>query len=420
MGRKRWKRRDILKALAVAAGGLLLGQPWRRRGPTVPSLAQGLNLTPRAYLPLVMKGGGSPSSGVVHVRAPGATYWDFGNNYYGNYVDQSAVDQMVDRGVMELTGTSSVAAAWQAIVPGYTPGKGIAIKVNFNNCFYCDMCREGCDEWQMIIDALVHPVNGIIRGLRTAYPNFENSDIWIYDATIGRDPSNSHRQIPKRFKEGLRPEYAGVRFFDQGCNEIAGYTSNDPTAAVVWHNPSGVPTPPTVQVTDVLVNATYVINIPIMKRHLGTGVTLSFKNHFGSIANPHPLHDWVYSGSSHYSKDYSPLVDIYRNPNILDKTVLTVGDGLFGNWEGNERKSKRWITFGNSAPDSLFFSTDPVAIDCVMADFLEAEDEAQGIAFLDMSRDYLVYAASLGLGVYEQGDPWGSGYSQIEYRYIEL
>lgn len=31
------------------------------------------------------------------------------------------------------------------------------------------------------------------------------------------------------------------------------------------------------------------------------------------------------------------------------------------------------VTFGNKPPNSLFFATDPVAIDCVMYDFLDAE-----------------------------------------------
>jgi len=332
---------------------------------------------------------------------------------------------MVDQGVIELTGTSSVSAAWQAIVANYTPGKAIAIKANFNNCWYCDMCRENCETWQLAIDALIHPINAIIRGLRTAYPSFQNSDIWVYDATIGDNPGVSERRIPARFKDGCL--YSGVRFFDAAnqypCSGTsrATYNSTDSTATVTWHNPGGIPTPPTIKVTDVLVNAAYIINVPIIKRHLGTGITLSFKNHFGSIAYPNQLHNWVCRGSTNYGgTNYNPVVDIYRNPNIQGKTVLILGDGLYGNWEGNERKSRPWRTFGNRAPDSLFFATDPVAIDCVMADFLEQEDIQQSIEFFPMSRDYLIYAASLNLGTYEKGNPWGSGYSQIQYHRIEL
>ena len=73
---------------------------------------------------------------MVHVHSTDATFWDFGSDYYGSFVDQDVVNEMVDRGVMELTGASSVAEAWQELVPGYQSEKAIAIKVNFNNSFY--------------------------------------------------------------------------------------------------------------------------------------------------------------------------------------------------------------------------------------------------------------------------------------------
>jgi len=50
-----------------------------------------------------------------------------------------------------------------------------------------------------------------------------------------------------------------------------------------------------------------------------------------------------------------------------------------------------------------------------MCDFLHAEK-----SIWDMSDDYLVNAAAVGLGTYERGDPWGSGYNQIDYVKIEL
>lgn len=356
------------------------------------------------------------------MHSTAATYWDFGSNYYGNYVRQEVVNEMVDRGVMELTRASTVAEAWQIIIPGYAPGKAIAIKVNLNNSFYCDRCQTNCAEWQLAIDALVHPVNAVIRGLKQAYSNLEHSDIWVYDATVGYNPPNSERQIPDNvFADPCRNLYPGVRFFDQGCQEETGYTSNDPSANITWRNPGSIPTPPTRQVTNVLVNATYLINMPIMKKHGGTEVTLSFKNHAGSISNFRPFHDWVYYGGGYYSSSYNPLVDIYRNPHIQNKTVLTIADALFGNWEKNDTKSQPWVTFGNQAANSLLFATDPVAIDCVMCDLLNAESVQRGRAPLrDMADDYLVLAADAGLGTYERGDPWGSGYSQIDYDRIEL
>jgi len=449
-------RRKLLKALAAAAGGVGLGKvlgssllrgiaqeldkyvylpfiskaetpfPGPTAGPTSTSTPTSTpTATPTATptstptaTPTSTPTSPPTDSRVVHVHSDAATFWDFGDDYYGDFVDQDVVDAMVDRGVMELTGASSLTQAWQTLVPNYVPGKAIAIKVNFNNCFGCDKCRTDCtDAWEPSIDALIHPINAIIRGLLQAYANFETNDVWVYDATIGYDPPWSGRGVPQVFKDSCL--YPGVRFFDQSaydCSETAGYASADPTAAITWHNPPDIATPPPAQVTDVLVDASYHINMPVMKKHVGVAVTLSFKNHFGSIPNCAPLHDWIMgSGPHNGGTRYNPMVDIYRNPHILGKIVLTVGDALFGNWENNIGKPSPWVTFGDSAPNSLLFSTDPVAIDCVMCDLIDAETW-----MFSGYDDYLVYAAACGLGTYERGDPWGSGYNQIDYQKIEV
>lgn len=347
---------------------------------------------------------------VVHVHAAGATFWDYGSTYYGDYVDHDVVDAMMDAGVMALTGLGSVAEAWRAIVPEYAPGRTIAVKINMNNCYHCDLPRVGCADWQLALNALIHPVNAIVSGLRRAYADFHEGDVWVYDGTMGGNPPVSQRRISGRMKAGCL--YPGVRFMDTGCSEPATYDSASPTAPVAWRPPVGVPMPPAVRVTDVLVNATYVINMPIMRRHGAAGVTLGFKNHFGSVADCSQLHDWILWDDGHpEGLRYSALVDLYQNPNIAAKTVLTVGDGLYGNWESNTTKAKPWRTFGGRAAESLFLSFDPVAIDCVMTDILHAEMPVSPMADV-----YLQLAAQASLGVYERGDPWGTGYARIRYH----
>lgn len=106
------------------------------------------------------------------------------------------------------------------------------------------------------------------------------------------------------------------------------------------------------------------------------------------------------------------------NPHIRAKNRLVIGDALFGNRRNNSGKPERWDTFGNAAPNSLFFATDPVAIDSVMCDFLEAEEWIN-----DEPNEYLRLAEEAGLGVYERGDPWqqpyGTGYERIDYVRLE-
>jgi hypothetical protein len=155
-----------------------------------------------------------------------------------------------------------------------------------------------------------------------------------------------------------------------------------------------------------------VINLPTLKGHVtGAGVTLGFKNHMGSTNNPPAFHAYVWPPplGQYFRWDYNAFVDLYINPHIRNKTVLTIGDGLFtgDRWDSAPLLMK---TFDHQTPNSLFFSTDPVAVDSVMYDFLAAEWTLRAGA-----DNYLRLASEMGLGVYERGDPRGTGYQQIEY-----
>lgn len=356
-------------------------------------------------------GGGGSSGGdappvqlkgrVIHVHSPQATNWDFGQDYYGRFVDQSVVDAMVDRGLMDLTGTNTVEAAWRRLIPDYAPGKAVAIKVNFNNSPGCGGCETGCADGELQSDALMEPVNSVVRGL--VLIGVAEQDIWIYDAS---------RRIAGRFTS--RCLYGNVRFIDSGCNDPAGFVSSDTDAPITFSPPAPIPLPPAQRITDVVVNASYLINMPLVKMHFGAGVTLGFKNHFGTIDNRAGLHDYVWPWGAYYTDTYNPLVDIHLNPHIANKTVLVIGDGLFGNRVSQSGKPQRWSTFGDGAPNSLIFATDPVAADSVMCDLLAAEGSVPA-----MADDYLMLAANAGLGTFERGDPWlqpyGSGYNAILY-----
>lgn len=412
---KKISRRQLLKTLAAATGltGLckVLGIPLKQ--------GKAWELEEHAYLALVTKSGPdtptptstatptstptSPPTGspVVHVHAADATSWDFSTGWYGDYVNQSVVNEMVDEGLRQLTGEATVAAAWQVLLPGYAPGKAIAVKVNFNN--------SSCADSDNIIDALIEPVNALVRGMKEL--GVQEEDVWVYDAS---------RCVPDRFR--TRCLYPNIRFFEGGytiCgDDRATFNSNDPTSEINFGHPNLT----TRRITDAVINATYLINMPILKDHGIPGVTLGFKNHFGTIddikgSGDDNLHYYIKPDDPLYSPSRNPLLDIYLNPHIRYKTVLTVGDGLYGK-VGTSTTPQRWSTFLDDAPNSLFFAMDPVAIDCVMFDILDAEPIYHP-RWDGLEDDYLELAAGAGLGVYERGDPWGSGYSRIDYLKID-
>ncbi len=389
----RMTRRQFLSRTAAAAGCLALSAANGR-------LPLQADAEPRAPGPLSGARPSAPAAPtaapprVVHVFNPYATSWDYATGWYGDHVSQAEVDRMVDEGLMSLTGTSSPAAAWQALIPGYVPGERVAIKVNLNNATVAD-----ADNY---IDALIEPVNRIIGGLTEM--GVAESDIWVFDAA---------RAIPDRFRAGC--DYPQVNFSGRGVND-RGFSLAE---RVVFAPPAGVPAVPEQCISQVLVDAHYLVNMPIMKKHSHAHVTLSFKNHFGTIEQCAEVHPPVFPESATYTPDYNALVDIYRHPQFVGKTVLTVGDGLFASRYTQSSPPAPWITFGSRAPNSLFFSRDPVAIDCVMYDFLEAE-----AGVLPGADDYLVLAAQAGLGVFEHRAPGATDragwYSLIDYVYRDL
>jgi uncharacterized protein (DUF362 family) len=352
------------------------------------------------YLPMVSNRTiESGSQGrVLHIHAPAVTDWYFDSAlYYGRTqapgvpgVSQSVVDAMVERGLCELFGLQigSSAEAWHRLTPDYVPGDRVAIKVNLNNSFECDTT-------DLAIDAIAQPVNAVVGGLMVR--GVREQDIIVYDAI---------RSFPDRVYQELI--YKGAKIHDEA----------DPDAVVQFFPPSGGL--PTVRLCDTLIEAKYLINMPILKGHPLAGVTLGFKNHFGSTNNPSGMHDYV---STTYSRidQYDALVDLFANPHIRYKTVLTIGDGIYGSRRYQNTPPQPWTTFGGASPCSLFFSTDPVAIDCVMHDLLKEE---RGASQPGVSNSYLELASSAGMGIYERGNPWqtpyGSGYDKIVYQRIEM
>ena len=437
--KKPMSRRKMLTMMAALAGGAgLVGV--QRLLTTGGSQALSAGMTPQAYLPLVSGSAPTatptatltptatatqthtpthtttatatrtstptrtatptaittPGTGpkVIHVHSPNATSWNFNSGWYGDYVNQGKVNDMVDQGLMALENTATVVDAWRAILPAYAVGQKIAIKINLNNA-------TGNDS-DNVIDALPQPINAVIRGLKAI--GVAESDIWVYDVTNGMHTG----EMPVRLVNKIAALYPGVQF-----HANTGYST---TEKIHLNVPAGKPSVSDPPICNALVNATYLINMPIMKKHWGAGVTLAFKNHFGSFDRCDLLHWSTYFDDPAYTSTYNVLLDIYNNRHFRNKTVLTIGDGLYGARINNyDEVPSSWSTFGYQAPNSFFFSKDPVAIDCVMCDFLEAQG---GIR--PGSDDYLKLAATAGLGVFERGQPWGAGYGRINYTRIEL
>ncbi len=331
---------------------------------------------------------------VVHVADSAATSWDYATGWYGDYVDQEVVTAMVTEGLLTLTGRQTLRGAWEVLIPDFQPGEKLAIKVNFNNVSSDPPSGNA-------IDAIIEPVNALLGGLIDY--GFAPSDITVFDVTR----SNwNHGILPQRFTDGC--DYEGV-VFDEWITNAQAFSDT----AVVRFDTSSGPGISDRPLARTVVEADYLIDVPVTKAHDYAGLTLSFKNHFGTFNRCDYLHNYVFTSGSYWTPDYNPLVDLWSNPHIGAKTVLILGDCLFGNWEHLNTPPTPWPSFGDGAPNSVFLATDPVAVDCVMADVLTVEGNIP-----ETADQYLVLASAAGLGVYERAVSPGE-YALIDYVALE-
>jgi uncharacterized protein (DUF362 family) len=336
---------------------------------------------------------------VVSVHDSRATNWDHQTGYHWEYIDQNIVNNMMNLGIMALTGITNTVDAWRALIP-YQAGDHVVLKMNFNN--------SSCTSYDNDIDAYPETANAVIDGLVSI--GVPPESIWI------TDPS---RYVPERFRNKIKNP--NVQYYSYyRCNapnyHAVDYVAADSPDVSVAQCPAGEKIRP----SQVFVDAEHLINIPQFKSH-GSYVTLALKNHYGSVMyqnyNRSTMHQFFNEGGNTQHCDLennNVLADINNNPHIRDKTRLVIGDGLFGNPHTNWQSVDTWNIFNNDDPNILFFSVDPVAISSVMTDYIVAERGKQ-------DHQQLHAAAKLGLGVHEHWDNFANKhYSAIDYQIIEL
>jgi uncharacterized protein (DUF362 family) len=135
-------------------------------------------------------------------------------------------------------------------------------------------------------------------------------------------------------------------------------------------------------------HCTAVVNVPILKDHDLSGVSISLKNFYGAIHNPNKYHQ----------NNCNPYIaDLNRHPYIKEKVRLTICDALVPQYHGGPSFKPQWTwKFG-----AILMSLDPVALDTVGTDILEKKRREQGMKnFREVERHpaYLHTAAGYGLG----------------------
>jgi uncharacterized protein (DUF362 family) len=249
---------------------------------------------------------------------------------------------LVDSGMMQYTGQSTVADAWVSVLKDLSPDDIVTIKVNCIN--------RSLPSHPEVVDA-------ITAGLIAA--GVKENNIIIWDRT-------SHELTNSGYIRNTGN--TGVRCF--GSNEKGwGYDKQVKTGGR------------TVKLAKILTSSDHIINVPVIKDHSTAGVTLSMKNHYGSVNNP---------GSLHGGQCDPFVAELNNAAEIREKTRMIVLDGLIGVYRGGPGGPPQFVY------NSVIVGQDPVAIDYQGWKILETERRKHNMA-LPMPRQ-INTAAKLGLG----------------------
>jgi len=315
---------------------------------------------------------------VVWVWDPNATEENlFGFWWFKENNNQLVIDQMMSEGIKNLAGSETEEESWEILfkhfnlVNGngekdYQPGEKIAIKVNLNNCYQIfSYFTKDNDR-----DASPYVVKALLRQL-VYYVGVEQKDITIYDASRVIPNWFYRRVYYKEFPASpLVPEFNDIHYAD-ASGLMPGREKVKPTPEKIYFaDGTGLYR----TLPSCVVDADYIINIPLLKRHpIDFGVTLSGKNFFGTwIERVSDIHN--YHRAAFIKGNPAPQTDLLAHKDVGGKTMIYIGDGTFATKIDHRTIDKfEMYPFNNDWANSLFFSQDPVAIDSVMYDFLHTE-----------------------------------------------
>jgi hypothetical protein len=165
----------------------------------------------------------------------------------------------------------------------------------------------------------------------------------------------------------------GVRCYGTDSNYTAGWTLVDSD----------------IRLSDVLLSCDTLINMPILKSHMISGISFAMKNHYGTFDRP---------SAFHRPRIDRAIAELNALPPVKDRTRLIIGDVLTA-----------CLRYANSYPywqsdmigDSILMSIDPVAHDTVglqVFNQLLTDDGGDPAVATNWANPWLENGAGLGLG----------------------
>jgi len=409
-------------ALIVALAGIAWG--FLSQGQPVQALPAAYTPHP-ANAPIGVARGLAPGR-VSWVHNPVVTDWDGVTSTVGqrwfDRIDQAEATKMMQWAVMSYAGTTTTAAAWDAIFQhfnggaGYASGEKIFIKINLTTS-NAPNCADSSYNWNpsscganwtsigqspqlmiALLDQLVNAAGVAQADIAIGDP----TGLWVnelYDPVHGAFPGEVY--LDARGGSGRTKAISSTTplYWSAPAAEIEGKSQDYLLQAVA--------------------DARYVINLAILKSHERAGITAAAKNHFGSLYgatgmrkptttgyyNLHsrlPLETTAPPPTGEDRREmalYRPLVDLNGHEGMGGKTLFYILDAIYAGkgWNGAPSKwsvppfcSTPGCDTGSAWwPASLLLSMDPVAIDSVAFDFLSLRTDWTEVLAAEGVQDYL-------------------------------
>jgi uncharacterized protein (DUF362 family) len=288
------------------------------------------------------------------------------------------VRAMLSRAMMELTGAPNAVEAWRSF---FTKGDRVGIKVN-------PVGQKTRPDAVGVISNFA-TIMAVVDGLRTA--GIEHKDIVLFERYAAEFRSAGYETFVERELPGMRWYASGIGY-SPTQTELDGHT-RDEHGEVPERDPHVLGYDPDVFqkldfdsprhdkkderrfqshlgkiVTGDLVNK--IITLPLLKDHRSGGITIALKNlSHGFVNNVARSHNGDGGPNDNRCGDFIPAM-VALKP-TRQKSVLHVMDALVSVFEGGPGL---WNdTWGTWERKSLFVATDPVAMDHVGWDLLDAE-----------------------------------------------
>jgi hypothetical protein len=385
-------RRQFVKALgacSIAAGGIVLGRPSFGQDPAPPPET---NIADFVKVPRIRHSLPGPFPGQV-VRVVDR------NSLVDERFDAKTIDKMVRQGVQALTGKESK----DSFRLFFETSDIVGIKVNPVGAPLISTRTE-------VVDAVV---SWLLEG---GLPK-QNIVIWDRFDYMLRDAGFTPERFPGIAIEGLQTmDEEGNKWRDSEGRHV----SRDNFDLDVYYLAKGVVGKDVRGYKDdefylnqhvfngeysyfgklVTRRLTKVINVAAYK-NTGHGVSMATKNlGYGALCNTGRLHAPLF---------FNVCTEVLAAPVLRDKLVLNITDGLRGQYDGGPGLNAQFVY----PHHSLYFGTDPFALDMICHEELLAKRKEKGVTVSEHPRftDYLRYAERLGLGI---ADP-----AKITVRRIE-